>query len=70
MKAAQYGVRMRRYLKGTEDFGLKYLTKEETIKKLEEFSEDWPKEVLMNKEQRFGRIVHSQAKNHKSLKML
>jgi hypothetical protein len=31
VKAVQYGVRMLRYLKGTEDFGLKYLTKEETM---------------------------------------
>jgi isocitrate dehydrogenase len=31
---------------GTEDFGLKYLTKEETIKKHEGVSEDWPKEVF------------------------
>ena len=37
---------MLRYLKGTEDFGLKYLTKEETIKKHEGVSEDWPKEVF------------------------
>ena len=37
---------MLRYLKGTEDWGLKYLTKEETMKKLEDLSEDWPKEAF------------------------
>ena len=37
---------MLRYLKGTEDFGLKYLTKEDTITKHEEFKSDWPKEVF------------------------
>ena len=43
-KAVQFGIRMLRYLKGTEDYGLKYLTKEATIAKNKEFSEDWPKE--------------------------
>jgi hypothetical protein len=42
-KAVQYGVRMSRYLKGTEDYGLKYLTREDMIKKHEEFSNDSPK---------------------------
>ena len=46
VKAAQYGVRMLRYLKGTEDYGLKYLSKEDTIAKHEEFACDWPKEVF------------------------
>ena len=45
-KAVQYGLRMLRYLKATEDFGLKYLTKEETIKKHGGVSEDWPNEVF------------------------
>ena len=40
VKAVQYGIRMLRYLKGTEDLGLKYLAKEETIKKHQEVSED------------------------------
>ena len=40
---------MLRYLKGTEDFGLKCLTKEDTLTKHEEFSSDWPKEVFDEK---------------------
>ena len=40
---------MLRYLKGTEDVGLKYLTREETEKKTKEFSEDWPKEAFDEK---------------------
>ena len=40
---------MLRYLKGTEDYGLKYLTKEATIAKHKEFSEDWPKECFDEK---------------------
>ena len=37
-------MRTLRYLKGTEDYGLEYLSKEETMKKHKEFIEDWPKE--------------------------
>ena len=37
---------MLRYLKGTKEYGLKYLTKEDTITKHEEFATDWPKEVF------------------------
>ena len=40
VKAVQYGVRTLRYLKGTKDYGFKYLTKEDTITKHEEFSSD------------------------------
>ena len=46
VKSVQYGMRMLRYLTGTEDFGLKYLNKEDTINKHEEFKNDWPKEVF------------------------
>ena len=37
---------MLRYLKGTEDFGLKHLTKEDTLTKHEEFISDWPREIF------------------------
>ena len=37
---------MLRYLKRTEDYALKYLTKERMIAKHKEFREDWPKEVF------------------------
>ena len=46
VKSVQYGLRMLRYLKGTEDFGLTYLNKEDTIAKHEDFRSDWPKEVF------------------------
>jgi len=46
IKAIKYGTRMLRYLKGTEQFGLKYLNLEATKKKFEEFKEDWPTEVF------------------------
>ena len=45
-KSVQFGIRMLRYLEGAEDFGLKYLTKEDTITKREDFRSDWPKEVF------------------------
>ena len=70
VKAVQYGVRMLKYLNSTEDFGLKYLTKEETIKKHEDVSEDWPKEVF--EEQRAvvcGLTVHLPHKKNKKVKV-
>ena len=45
-KAGAMGTRILRYLKGTKDFGLMYLNKEETKKKYDEMKIDWPSEVL------------------------
>ena len=51
VKSVQYGMRMLRYLKGTEDFGLKYLNKEDTINKHEEFKVTGRRKYLMKEEQ-------------------
>jgi len=45
-KSNTIGTRILRYLKGTKDFGMMYLNKEETKKKYEEMKMDWPKEAL------------------------
>ena len=44
-KALKYGFRMLRYLKGTENHGLKYVDAEATKGKFKEQSKDWPAEV-------------------------
>ena len=44
--AIKFGFRMLRYLKGTDQHGLKYHNLEATKKKFQEFKEDWPNEAL------------------------
>ena len=44
--AIKFGFRMFRYLKGTDQHGLKYHNLEATKKKFQEFKEDWPDEAF------------------------
>ena len=44
--AIKFGFRMLRYLKGTDQHGLKYHSLKATKKKFQEFKEDWPDEAF------------------------
>ena len=46
VKSVQYGLRMLIYPKGTEDFGLKYFNKKDTVTKHKDFRSDLPKEAF------------------------